>query len=140
MKKKNSLRLPPKFAVLLRCSTHPAPRTLAEAHISRRSSVFRNTSENVGRQAASGRQPRDRSSGAESLAEVLVQCASVTHLNLDGNHGAESLAKVLAQCQALGRLDVWNDKIGDAVLESLAGVLAQCHLCIFPQAKRASEQ
>ena len=78
---------------------------------------------------ASGRQPRDRAAGAESLEEVLVQCASLVHLNLDGNQmgddGAESLAKVLAHCQALAHLDLWNNEIGDAGRESLTGVLAQ---------------
>jgi len=48
---------------------------------------------------------RSRQAGAESLAGVLGQCASLAHLNLSyneiGDGGAESFAGVLTQCTAL---------------------------------------
>ncbi len=53
---------------LLRCSTRPAPKTLSESHTSRRSSVFRDKPENVGRQsqqqAAQGHRSRRRTDAA----------------------------------------------------------------------------
>ena len=54
--------------------------------------------------------------GAESLAQVLGQCAALAHLNLGDNAittgGAERLAEVLAQCTALAHLDLNCNNIG----------------------------
>jgi Ran GTPase-activating protein (RanGAP) involved in mRNA processing and transport len=78
---------------------------------------------------------------AERLAEVLVQCPALAHLDLSGNYnfgagGAKSLAGVLGQCTALTHLDLCSNYIEAAGAESLAGVLGQCtalthlNLCI----------
>jgi hypothetical protein len=68
---------------------------------------------------------------AERLAEVLVQCPALAHLDLSENlnfgaAGAEKLAGVLGQCRQLVLLNLRCNYIGVAGVESLVGVLAQC--------------
>ncbi len=59
------------------------------------------------------------SAGAERLAGVLAQCASLAHLDLSynafGADGAERLAGVLAQCAALSHLHLSFNDIGTVV-------------------------
>ena len=55
-----------------------------------------------------------QSDGAASLAGVLEQCASLTHLNLHDNQigdaGAESLGGVLALCTAMTDLNLCDNR------------------------------
>ena len=64
------------------------------------------------------------------VAGVLVQCSTLTHLNLNNNEmgsgGAERLSEVLAQCTAMAHLDLSSNRIRAAGAESLEGVLTQC--------------
>jgi hypothetical protein len=76
------------------------------------------------------RENRIGPAGADSLAGVLGQCASMAHLDLCDNRietgGAESLARVLGQCTSLAHLHLCENNIGADGAESLAGVLGQC--------------
>ena len=66
---------------------------------------------------------------AEKLAEVIGECSSLAHLNLNGNEigaeGAERLAAVLGKCASLAHLDLGSNEIGDGA-GRLAAVLGQC--------------
>ena len=68
--------------------------------------------------------------GAERLAAVLGQCASLAHLDLCENRiGAEGtgrLAAVLGHCASLAHLDLGCNGIGAEGAGRLAAVLGQC--------------
>ena len=68
--------------------------------------------------------------GAESLAAVLGQSASIVDLDLNGNwitpEGAGRLLAVMPQCKSLAHLNLYWNMIDDGCVHILAGVMSQC--------------